>query len=504
MSQKLNQHLITIGNDVYDLSKMSPEEARDILWQIGIIAPFKLDEGQKKAYAQMNYAFDNGLFLKWFFNWSRRRGKSYMNLVDAIEQGIRTKNGQFKYAAKTEKQVRDFILPIINQITADAPLNVKPIWKKSDKILYFPSSGSEMKISGCSNGHEESLRGPFMHRGYLDEAGSIPNMKKVLNDILLPMTLTLPPDKNGIRKNGHVVVSSTPPDTPAHDFFWDCQLAKQQGNYTEMNVWTNPRITKELIEQYAKESGGMDSTTWLREYMCQFATDASKAVIPQWEQVKGRVVREKWVRPEFYDRYESMDIGFVDLTIVLFSYYDFKQAKWVIEDEIVMNGTGMTTDNLAEAIKKKRIELYGEIHKEPHAAVMDTDLILQNDLGRKHNLFYQITRKEDKDTHLNHMILEMIAGNVIILEKCKTLISHLAAAIWDKRRKSFERIDGFGHFDAIDAMLYGSRVVDKNKNPYPENYGLNPFNQIIPKKAHNLSQTGAELAKAFGLLKKRR
>lgn len=418
-------------------------------------------------------------------------------VLDSIEQGLRTRNGIFKFAAQTQKQVKEIIRPIIEQICEDCPPSIKPYWHSQDGCYIFPSTNSRLGIAGTDGGHAEKLRGAALHRGYVDEAGQQKQLRYVLDDILLPQTLTT---------GGSIIVSSTPPDTPAHDFFRMCTKAKADGNYAEMNIFTNPRLTEELIHKYAQEVGGINSTTFQREYMCRFTTDANKAVIPNFEEYKDKIIFDN-PRPEFFDTYESMDLGFKDLTVVLFAYWDFKKAKLILEDEIVMNGVGLTTDALAGKIKDKRKDLWKS--KEPYIGVMDVDLILQNDLARTHKLYYRNANKEEKNTNLNHLILMLQNEEILINPRCTTLISHLEAGVWDKRRKDFERTEEFGHFDAIDALLYLSRAIDKQKNPYPPLHGMDLKNQgltreeIAKLKQRTSSQTAQDLANVFGFNKKR-
>jgi len=60
------------------------------------------------------------------------------------------------------------------------------------------------------------------------------------------------------------------------------------------------------------------------------------------------------------------------------------------------------------------------------------------------------------------------AGEIILSPKCKILATHLKYGIWKKNRKDFERSGEFGHFDAIDALVYLGRTVNTHRNPYPK------------------------------------
>ena len=54
-----------------------------------------------------------------------------------------------------------------------------------------------------------------------------------------------------------------------------------------------------------------------------------------------------------------------------------------------------------------------------------------------------------------------------LIEGCPELVGHLRAAIWNKQRTKFEFVDGFGHFDGVDALKYLCRHVVRGHNPWP-------------------------------------
>jgi hypothetical protein len=59
---------------------------------------------------------------------------------------------------------------------------------------------------------------------------------------------------------------------------------------------------------------------------------------------------------------------------------------------------------------------------------------------------------------------------IYINPRCKTLISHMKTASWDKSKKDFKRSPDGGHYDGVAALLYLSRNIDKTRNPYPNGY----------------------------------
>jgi hypothetical protein len=179
-----------------------------------------------------------------------------------------------------------------------------------------------------------------------------------------------------------------------------------------------------------------------------------------------------------------MDIGGNDLTVILFGFYDFMSATIVIQDELVFNRK-VLTDEIAFAIQYKELELWW--FKAPLLRVADNNnIILLNDLSAKHGLHFTPTMKDDKLAQLNNMRILLKRKKILINPKCRTLISHLRGATWNKQRTSYSKSPDKGHYDALDALLYFVRNVNMNKNPYPENHNFSSSDYMIIK--HNYQQ----------------
>lgn len=439
----------------------TPEEARRYLWEIGELS-FKLDANQ----IQLKESYLNSISRTIVWAASRRIGKSYTLCVLAIEKCLTKKNAIVKYLASTQKDVRDIIRPLMRELIADAPDEIRPIEKKAEGIWYFPSTGSQIKIMGCDGGRADSGRGSNSDLCLIDEAGFVDDLKYIVRSILKPtMILT----------KGRLILASTPPKSPSHEFVIFMNQAILDGSFTRKTVFDNPRLTKQDIIEIAEEDcGGMETTDFRREYLAQVVTDKDLAIIPEFEDAEIDIVKE-WKKPPFYNAYVSMDVGAKDLTVVLFGYHDFKANKLIIEDEYVVTGKDFTTDRLAKEIKAKEKVLFRDEFtyetKDPYKRVSDNNLILINDLQRMHGLLFRPTRKDDADTALNNVRILIADKKIIINPRCKVLISHLKAGIWDKSKTKFARSAlKFGHFDAIDSLKYMVRNVNFQANPFPANY----------------------------------
>ncbi len=212
---------------------------------------------------------------------------------------------------------------------------------------------------------------------------------------------------------------------------------------------------------------------------CDVTTEEKDAVVPEFITVEQDIVKT-WERPLHYDGYVSMDIGFTDLTGVIFGYYDFVNAKLIISNELVLSGTQMLTDNLAALVAQKEEESFPTkivgVKQDPYKRVADNNNpILLQDLSVKHGLTFMPTDKDNFEAALNNMRILIKTKKIIIDPKCVTLIRHLKGAIWNKQRNNFKRDPNNGHYDLVSSLIYLCRNVDFSRNPYPKDALLSNY-----------------------------
>lgn len=459
-----------------DPKRISPELARDMLWQKGVLH-WLLHPVQMKLYD--SYVNCQQKIVVW--NCARRLGKSFCLCVIALETCLKKPNSLVKYCCAKQKDARGIIRPLIREIIASCPPDLKPEFKTQETAWVFPN-GSRIELTGLDGGRAESVRGGSSHLAIIDEAGLVGDLPYIITSIILPTTATT---------KGKIILASTPPKSPVHPFITKyLNKARIEGNLITKTIYDNPNIDKEEFDKLVEESGGVDSIDFRREYLCEILKDENYAIIPEFNSVlKERIVKE-WDRAPFYDAYVGMDLGLKDLTVVLFAWWDFAAAKLIIEDEFVINGQKFNTNNLAEGIKKKEQdnfteELTGE-QKIPYLRVSDNNLIVIKDLWDLHGLRFLPSRKEDADAALNKVRIMLQNEEIIINPRCKTLIMHLEAGIYNKAKTSFDRSNDFGHYDAIDSLKYLVRIIQKTKNPYPSFYfNKNSENLFGYKKEEN-------------------
>lgn len=464
--------------------KISEQQIKNIAWERGLLT-WKLFPYQHKLYTELSNAIKNPDTLKYTVNCSRRFGKSFILSLIAIEAALQAPNKQIRFATSTAVAMRKIIQPIFRNILEDCPKHLRPRYKAIDSVYIFPN-GSEIHLSGCANGKYENLRGTASDLNIVDEAGFIDELDYIVHSVLMPQTLTT---------NGTTILISTPPSTPAHDFYSIAIDCKQSGNYSVFTIDDNTNVTQELKDSYARESGGYESTTYKREYMCQFVTNADSQIIPEWN--------DDYIVPvstdqfyQYYYKYVSLDIGVKDFSAALLGYYDFKNATLYIQDEWTLNGHEMTTDIIADELSKKEEENFGD-HR-PHKRIADNNnLLLVNDLGIKHNMHFIPTSKSTLDAMINKVRIMVKEGRIVVDPKCEYLIANLKYGVWDKKGRQFARSMTYKHFDHLAALVYMVINIDTYTNPIPMLHNVNIHNQHVNPSMRN-NGTAHALESLFG------
>jgi hypothetical protein len=397
---------------------------------------------------------------KTLLNISRQTGKSFVAVLYAIEHCLTTKHAHVQFLASTGKQMRSILVPAFKKIIDDCPEDIAPVATASDGSWTFPTTGAVLRFDGVDNDNAENLRGRSSTLVIIDEAGFIDDLEYLVKDIIQPQFIVT---------KGRMVLISTPPETPDHYFKTLCDDAKLDDAYLERDVYLNGFAESEDIEKWMKEAGGEKSSTWRREYLCQFLVDEARQVIPEFTEERAQRLIQPVPPAGENHCVVGMDVGFRDATGVLFGYYDFRGAKLVIEREMLIRGKDVRTDTLAATIKFIEAAIWG---KEPTFRVSDVELILLNDLQSIHNLSFRPATKDNKDAMVNELRLWIQQDRIIIDKSCVKLARQLQNAIWNRERKQFER-DADGHYDLVDALIYLVRTL-------PSVIPLNPHTRLDP------------------------
>lgn len=473
------------------------EIAINELWHRGNLK-FKCHPVQKQMYDAFYSSTPNSTSV-WLL--ARQSGKSYLLAILALEQALRKPNSVVKLLTDTKVHVKSIFEPIFNMLLEDCPKDIYPTYTKSDYVYTFANK-SQIQLAGSDGGHYEKLRGQRSEAAFVDEAGFCTNLEDIVKSVLLPTTT---------HTGGRIVLASTPPPNPDHDFYKFIEEADLNGALIRKTIHDNPLLTTSQVDRIIKEMGGTNSPKFRREYLVETIREEETVVFPEFTSELEKMIIKEVPKPTFYETYEAMDLGFKDLTVVLFAYYDFRSHKVVIEDEIALKGKDLQLPKLIETIKQKEEALWthpfsGEVNS-PKTRVSDINYIVTQEISRLSNnsINFLITRKDDKRTAVNNTRVKLANGEIIIHPRCTTLIRHLRNCRIDKNKKDycFARSPDDSHYDAIDALVYLIRNINYNKNPYPVMHGYDYENVHIVNKDILTNNTPVGIyKKIFNLRKK--
>lgn len=454
-------------------------------WTAGNLE-YQVDDYQLPVYRALWKAINDKQVLKYTCNIARRFGKTHVSSIIAVEYALRFPGSQINYACVTDKAMKKILRGIFPTILSECPKDLLP--KRVNGTWEFPN-GSIIYTAGVNNGHADDLRGTASHLNIVDEAGQIDELEYLVRSVLLPQQLTV---------HGTMLLLSTPPTQVDHDYTKIYHECLEEGNVSEFTVYDNEKVMadKELFDSYVKESGGKESTHWLREYEVKFVTDTNKIILPEWAEVKAKCIVDtpRTHLFHFWAKYVGMDLGFRHNTCLLFGYYDFSRSKLVIEDELVLNGEEVTSEAIATGTTDKETELWGSEVKVLTRISDNNNPILLNDIHRVHGVTFHPTSKDELHAMVGQTRLFIGAGNLEVHPRCKYLLGCLEFGVWDKHRKEFAESRKYGHYDALAALVYLLRYVDLHTNPVPVGYGLKKEDLGFDPSKNQLSTSAQAMA----------
>lgn len=407
---------------------------------------------------------------------SRRWGKS--SWASTLAEEARLAGKRVLLAADTQKHIREIILPHMQSLHGTCPEDIKPRWDNLNSRFMSTQGKGMIRLIGLDAGQADKARGTEEDLVVIDEAGFAEDLEYFVNSVVLPMLMTT---------KGRLVVISTPSESTGHYFREMCRSADSIGAFHQRTIYDAIKPVGHLDEadvemqkaDYARRYGE-NSTPWRREFMCEFVTESSRAVVPEWSMHKEECIEAR-TRPGHYDPYVVLDMGYSDLTVALFGYWDAASGLLVVEDEVVLKFA--TPDTVAAAVQKREEELW-----EPHVRQrvqrhVDAPPLVLAEFNRTHRLpIAPVLKRGSAEKPFKEAALASLREvihdhSVRIHPRCEVLTSHLEWAIWNASRTSYERPreNAFagevpiGHFDALDALIYMNWSVDRFRRA-PANY----------------------------------
>ena len=421
----------------------------------------------------------------------RQRGKSFAALTLACEFAIMLPGAIIRYAALTAKSAKAIVVPTLAQVLADCPDDIRPEVKEHEGAVVFPN-GSVLTFAGTDNEQFDRLRGPRAHLVLLDESAFYSDLERVESALLPQLTTT----------GGAALYLSTPPESVAHPFLARYRAAQASGRAVHSTVHDNPRLGPDgvarLIRTEAARLGLTEeqlvkSTFWRREYLAEIVTEETRAAVPTWTTEAAEALVVDIPRPEHFDAYVSVDIGYSpDPSFALFAFHDVARNALVIEREVEIHRG--TVAMLSQAIKAVEGELWGvsrydgtmlalgevrevpeflqrKMHqnapRQPFMRVGDNNLIVLAELAVEHGLAAYPTRKDEKPLAVDDLAQKVADRRLFIHPRCKRTIEQLYTTVWNKTRTGWERT-AKDHGEAIDCLTYLIRNVRWHRDCRPK------------------------------------
>jgi hypothetical protein len=446
--------------------KLSKKDIINELWMRGELS-YKFHSVQKEMYRILENSEPNST-LVWLC--SRQIGKSFMIALIATIYSLREKDSIVKILTDTKLHCRTIYEPLFKQILDDCPENLKPTYIPSQYLYVFPN-GSQIQLAGTDGNSAERLRGQTSVLVLVDEAGFCNRLNYNVMSILAPTTT---------HTGGKIVLASSAPEDPDHDFVTFIEKAEMEGKITNKTIYDNPLLTGEQINGIiARYPLGINDPNFRREYLNIIEKNEETTVFPEITADNIHELSENIPpKPAHYFPYVGMDLGFKDLTVILFGYHDFKNDLIVIEKEIVKTGKDLNLRTIGYEILEVEDKLWtdpltGE-KKTIIKRVSDINYLVTEEITKSSD--YQITfmnadKSGQKGIAVNTFRAAINSGRIKIhAEQCPILLRHLKNVKWKKNsnKTEFDRSPDDGHYDAVDACLYLFRAIDPSRNPYPK------------------------------------
>lgn len=433
------------AEDLEALEESLYSKAREAAWTQGDLR-YKLHTVQKKIVDTIEgLETQEALILS-----SRQLGKSYAMCVYAIMFCIKNPGSIVRIAAPTLKQAQDIVADNLDPIIEDAP---EGLVKRIKSAYRWQIGTSELRLGITERAHVDSLRGGNAKLVILEEGGFVTSddYKYAVVSVIGPQLL---------HSGGKLLHVTSPSEEPEHYLHTEvlpkCDLNSSLFRFT---IFDNPRLTEAQIDKARELCGGEQTIAWQREYLAKIIRDQSVVCVPEFSEA---VHVLDYVRPEHSYYCTAIDTGGVrDKTVALLMTYDFLNAKVVVVDERIFDANSITDDMVGEI---KAMES-GLTVRQRYADAPGQLLV---DLRLKHDYAALLPNKDDWEAGLNAVRLMMSQGKLLISSACPFLIQTLKAATFNKQRTDFSRSDALGHMDALAALMYGVRMIDKTSNPYPE------------------------------------
>lgn len=501
--------------------EMSEEERLRLLFLAGELN-WKLDEHQKRVYDKYR-AWEaagmpgKGMRRVFVLRIGRRWGKTFLVALILIEDLLRNEGWVKTYATAFQKDIWEIVQPMIEDLFADCPADIRPRFNRSAMYYYFPSSRSTLRLVGIDK-NPNGLRGRASDGFAVTEAGYVPKLARTIGNVIYPQFQRRP--------HAAMILESSAPEMPDHDF--DARFvpdAKVRDSFCEATIDDNKAISEEEKREFVDAARAIDPIAADREYYNIQRRDEKLMVIPEFEppsedQPFTRHVVAPGEVPKYAHCYVAMDPGETHKLGILWGFWDFARSKLVIQRSFAEANLGTT--RAGELIRHTEGELWGTTHRDfpdtprrnhalarqplidirdvtrtrgglvwesppdtitywdhgenqflpnPFRRISDVAAQMIGDLHRDHSLNFEATAKDDALAQQRALRHAFTMGWIEIWEKGGPLAQQLEFGMWrldaHGRRVDWLATPELGHLDCVAALIYLWRNLSREKNPFP-------------------------------------
>lgn len=375
------------------------------------------------------------------FNISRRFGKT-TTCVNFADESARKKKTKILYSTAFKTDLENFIVPIFEQHLIDCPLDLRPAYKKA-KNQWEYKNGSILKLVGLDKS-PNALRGNAIDTLVIDEASFVKNLEYIYRSIIIPATMS---------RQFRIILPSTPPESPEH--FWAKHLvpkAKEENKYVELTIDEIKGLHPTEKQRLLDEVGGKDSVTAQREFYCKIIADTNRSVANTFNY--GLHVQQYIPEIAYWQLFGDTG-GVRDKTYILKACFDHNHRKIVITEELVFDNK--TPSQVVISTIKSRYPGMSIVLDAAGQTLVDYAAA---------GIAAMLPAKDDFHAGLQMLNTCFYNNEILIHPKCDFLIRSLQGCLLNRQRTDYERTEDLGHADAIAALIYCVRMIDR-KNYFP-------------------------------------
>ena len=445
---------------------LSRKDALYNAWALGLLE-YKLSSRplQVEIYKGIRDAWSAGAAM-YTLICHRQFGKTWMELILALEESIRASGTHVVYLTSTKLQAETIVAPLMVKLLDDCPKTLKPTHLKSQQAWRF-KNGSSIRLFSSSKDAIDKGRGIGARLVIGDEARNLERLDEIVATFQPAMDTT----------RGLFLLTSTPPDVEGHplDRLWDLCIEGNCSRTIPLSKNTDaPPETHNAAENYRRING---EAAFQREYECVRATvDSALVVLPEFTQNRKLICRVSEPIETNADHIVGFDVGGRDFHALVFGTQDYVRECFVQQGEIFARG--LTTPDLVDKIRTTELRLWGPAPRGRVLRFIDTNnQVLIADLNRVYGLRFLATKKHDKPDWIRRLRAMFGNASYIVDPSCTKSIQTFAEALWADTFKDFYRVNGrhseaaasgIGHADLIDAALYAIRNIPRGIKRVPE------------------------------------